>query len=124
MHNHTFGAVDVAAKGDQYIEMASDAPMYVAQQLPTVYGKKYHVSISYSGRPGLSADQNRINVMWGAKTTGAISVDASAATMNSWHTLEFDAVAPGPSTFFAIADDGTPDSVGMYIDEVHVVPVA
>jgi len=117
-----------ADDGLQWAELDSDwfgpsssisyepSDIIIYQDLPTVPGGVYELSFAYSPRPG--APDNVLKVYWGGELVATISATSEEL---SWTTYTTTVTASGSTTRLQFEEDGTPDSLGMLLDDVSVI---
>ncbi len=110
-------------EGRQLVELDGHAPTGIAQDLPTQRGRRYMVQLAFSARPGTPAADNRVGVYWDGELVAQIEADGSRNNDTSWQVLTIFVRARGDGSRLELRDEGTPNSLGTYIDDVHVVPV-
>jgi hypothetical protein len=107
--------------GDQFVELDSDGPSRIFQDVATNVGSTYRLAFLYSPRPGTVADQNHFTVSAGP-ASAEIGPLASAAT-TIWQPFTLDFVANSSSSRIEYLDLGPEESaggLGAYIDVVTV----
>jgi hypothetical protein len=113
-----------AADGQQYVELASDAPTAITQDVPTEAGAMYELRFAYSPRPQI--ESNEVEVRWGDKVVATASGDGSGVSKTSWsrHRVVVTGYGPRASLTFvdksAVADD---KAAGGFIDDVQLCRV-
>ena len=116
------------AEGEQHTELDSDwdgpggdltgepASVCIYQDVPTSNGI-YYVRYSYSPRP--NHGDNAIEVYWdGTLENSHTAGDPGGATM--WSDVELELQASDGTTRLEFCETGTPDSFGMFLDDVQV----
>ena len=93
--------------------------MKIYQDLETLSGEPYTLSYAWSPRP--NHDDNELEVWWNGEKIGDHS--GSGGSNMAW-TLETMLVyaSTGSTTRLEFVEVGTPDSRGMFLDAVSVVP--
>lgn len=122
-----------ASEGNQYTELDSDwnghaagpngeeAAVAISQDIPTIPGKKYHLSFDFSPRPDTGAAENKLEVIWGGLLGLTVGPVAGNGTNTTWtsHTVDFTATTS--STRITFRDAGTPnDSLGTFVDNASL----
>lgn len=121
----------VPLEGEQYAELDTDwagpysslngepSTVKISQFVPLVTGYKYAVEFNWSPRPETSASNNVMDFVWDGNTEGFFTTNGSSNT--SWNNESFTFVADkeGPVEI-AFIEQGTPDSLGMFLDNVSV----
>lgn len=121
----------VPASGSQYAELDTDwdgpgnplndepATVGISQEVPVLDGYKYKVEFSYSPRPGTDASNNVMDFDWDGTTVDTYSGAGGGNT--SWIAKSYDFVADETGiTNVAFVEQGTADSLGMFLDDVNV----
>jgi len=117
--------------GSQHAELDTDwdgpggslngepASVKISQTLSTIPGYRYEIKYAYSPRPNESAADNKLQSWWGGVSLG---IHQSAGGGNtSWTEYTFEKVATANTTNLEFTDEGTPNSLGTFIDKVSVV---
>lgn len=123
-----------AHDGDQWAELDTDwdgpsgslegeeASVSIHQSINTCPGRTYKVTFWYAPRPGWA--DNRIKVYWDLAQVGSeIVADGTGDADNTaWTQVELPGLAAsaGVTTLLAFVETGTPDSLGMFLDDVSV----
>ena len=110
-----------AGAGDQFVELDSDGPSRIFQNVATSVGSTYRLSFIYSPRPGVGAADNRFQVTAGP-ASATIEPGAGAA-QTQWKTATLDFTATATSSRIEYLDLGPEQAsggVGAYIDLVSV----
>lgn len=110
------------AEGRQHLELDSDAPTAIAQDVRTQPGVTYELRVSFSARPGTGLQDNRVRVLFNGAPVGLLQADGAGRNQTSWATVSFYVQARGPQSRIELRDEGTPNSVGSYIDDVRLTP--
>jgi hypothetical protein len=116
-------------EGDQYAELDSDwqgpggpsgeqASVRISQDVPTLAGWVYELAYAWSPRP--NHGDNALNVTVDGTTVGTHSASGGSNTVWTPETVEFTGAAGETTTEVAFAEAGTPDSLGMFLDDVSV----
>jgi hypothetical protein len=122
-----------AKSGQQYIELDSDfdgpggsisneaASTRISQQIATVPGQKYQISYYYSPRPGYGMADNKVGLYidgfpWDLSVTTNGTNNTDTVWIQKFNTFTADS----NSHTITFADLGTPNSYGMFIDDVRV----
>jgi hypothetical protein len=105
--------------GDQYVEMASDAPSSFYQDVPTEPGVRYRLSFRYSPHPNTAADVNPFDVTFGETTA---SVAPAASSEVNWKAMVLEITAQGPTTRLTFTDSAhdTDSGLGAFLDMIEV----
>ena len=99
----------------------------IQQAVATGPGQQYLLSFAYSPRPGVQ--DNPLNVTWDGQIVAKLNVSGVGLSDTNWQTYTFQvpADAQNPSSLLSFDDQGTVDpftSLGTYIDNVQLVPLA
>lgn len=89
----------------------------IYQDLPTMPGGVYELSFAYSPRPG--APDNILKVYWDGTLVDTIPATGGL----SWTTYTVTVTASGSTTRLQFEEHGTLDGLGMFLDDVGVIPL-
>lgn len=120
IQDHVAGAPDPSA-GDQFVELDSNGPSNVYQDVATNPGSTYRLSFIYSARPGTAAAQNHFRVSAGPESAEIGPLAGAAGTV--WVSRSLDFTAASASSRIAFLDLGPEEStggLGAYVDLVSV----
>jgi hypothetical protein len=120
VQDHVAG-LPAAGAGDQFVELDSDGPSRVFQDVATSAGSTYRLSFLYSPRPGTPAADNIFQVSAGPAS--AVLGPLASAGQTQWKTATLDFVATATSSRVEYLDLGPEQpsgGVGAYIDLVSV----
>ncbi len=125
------GWLPPVGSGDQYAELDTDwngpssgslngepASVKIHQDIPTVPGNVYKIVFKFSPRPGTSLANNKLEFSWDGNLQATIQQAGSSNTV--WTEYPYEISASGNFTQLQFADAGTPDSLGIFIDDVRV----
>jgi hypothetical protein len=108
------------ADGDQHVELDSDGPSAMVQDLATEPGARYRLRFRVAARPGTHPDDNRLEVRW----NGAV-VDVATATPTGndtrWERREVIVQAGTARSTLELRDASPANGTGIYVDEVTLV---
>lgn len=115
---------------DQYVELDSDwdgpagslngepASIALSQTIPTIVGNEYTISFDYAARPNHNDNRLSFKVNGSEKFDSGNMVGGGSV---SWHTQSYTFTATaGTSTILSFTETGTPDSYGMFLDNVRI----
>ncbi len=117
------------ASGSQYVELDVDwtgpvndfsgepASIALSQDIPTIVGNEYTVSWKYSARP--NHNNNHLQVTVGDSEVFNSGIIAGGGNTN-WQTQSYTFVTTTTLTRISFTELGTPDSLGMFLDDVQV----
>ncbi|HAT86524.1 MAG TPA: hypothetical protein DCS30_11620 [Rhizobiales bacterium] len=120
---------DSAQGGNNHIELNTDpsdtyddAPN-IYQTIDTVDNASYTLTFDYSGRPGYSADINKVEVLWDGVVVETISVDATANATYDWQSITINLQGDGDPSRIEIREAGldTEAGRGMHIDNIKLI---
>ena len=113
-----------AQDGAQLVELDSNGPSAIYQDLATTPGQVYQLSFWFSPRPGTAPGNNAVEVKWGGATVDQVTATV-VGTTTTWEHHAYTVVAPGATTRLELLDRGSPvgDTFGTLIDNVRVTPV-
>ncbi len=116
-------AAGAPAEGRQLVELDSDAPSAIAQDLATRAGQRYELSLSFSARPGTARVSNRLAIVWGGQVVARIDSDGNGTPQTRWVTVTQIVTASSSRTTLELRDEGAADGLGTYVDDVRVTPI-
>jgi hypothetical protein len=119
--NHV-GSVQAALAGNQSVELNSNCPSGIEQDVATVPGTSYILTFAFAARlDDPSAPDNKLSVYWnGSPVTGTLT-----STSPNWVYYTFVVTATLPVTPLAFYSGTTVDtSLGTEIDDVTLIPLA
>jgi hypothetical protein len=107
--------------GDQFTELDSHCPNAIGQDVATVPGFPYTVSLWFSARPGTSIADNVLQTSWNGIVVGNESADGTGLVNTAWNQYTYQVTGgPGTTTRLLLADAGSSNSLGTYVDDVSV----
>ncbi len=111
-----------ASNGFNYVELDSTGNSTMAQTLLTAAGSYYALSFDYSGRAGVAAASNGIEVLWNNVLVNLTPITASGIGQSNhvWSGYTFGVYGTG-SDVLSFRSVGTQDSLGGSLDNVRVV---
>lgn len=110
-------------EGRQHIELDAHEPTELAQDVSVVPGVTYRLSVAFSARPGTTLADNRATVFWNDMPILRLAADGTRLTDTRWQVYSADFVANARFGRLTIRYDGTPDSIGGYVDDVRLVAI-
>lgn len=122
IQDHVAGA-PAAGAGDQFVELDSNGPSRIFQDVATSPGSTYRLTFLYSARPGTAASENHFRVTAGPSGR-EIGPLASAAQTTNWTSAALDFVATASTRrieYLDLSPEQASGGVGAYIDLVAVV---
>jgi hypothetical protein len=119
IQNHVAGSPH---DGNQYLELDSTANTSVYQDVNTVVGAHYLLTLWYSPRPGVAAGSNGVNLITDGTSNTLLIGDGTALQDTVWTQYSFFLIGDG-STRIEFAGTGISDSLGGYIDAVSLTTV-
>ena len=117
------GVAGAPYEGRQLLELDGDAPSGIGQDLATAPGRTYEVRVAFSARPGTNAGDNRIVVLWDGRVIGRLVADGTGQPQTSWTVASFFVTASAGRARLELRDEGAPNSLGSYVDDIRVTPV-
>jgi hypothetical protein len=105
--------------GAQHVELDSNAPSSIAQDLNTRPGGVYELSLSFSPRPGIP--DNRIGVYWNGQQLAVLDMNGAGTKGTTWKRFTYRVSATSASTELRFEDLGVKNGVGGLIDDVRVI---
>jgi hypothetical protein len=109
-----------ANSGNQYAEVDSDMNVDMSQNLNTVIGGKYTVSLWTSPRPGVGAADNSMNVSLGGTSLGTISEDGTSLNQTTWTKHTYTFTATSAVSRLVVSGTGASNGLGGFVDDVSV----
>ncbi|MCA9380601.1 hypothetical protein KC675_05485, partial [Candidatus Dojkabacteria bacterium] len=116
--------------GAQYAELDADwfgptnplnnepASVKISQEIATIPGYEYKIEYHFSPRPGTSEADNKLISAWNGV---ALDTHTGAGAGNTaWTKYTKTAEATSEKAVVSFMDDGTPNSLGTFIDNVSV----
>jgi hypothetical protein len=124
IQDHSSGA-PAAGAGDQFVELDSDGPYRIYQDVATQAGSTYQLEFLYSARPNTAAVENQFQVTAGLATL--VIGPLPSGTETNWLTGTLVFVASGSTSRIEFLDLGPQQAeggIGAYIDEVSLAPAS
>jgi hypothetical protein len=118
------GVAGAPFEGRQLLELDSHAPTSIAQDVRTQRGRSYALSLAVSPRPGTPASDNRVGIYWDGQLVARVEADGTRTPATTWQVITVVVRAERDMARLEIRDEGTPNSVGGYIDDVRLQPIA
>lgn len=112
-----------ASNGSNYVELDSNGNSAMAQTILTTVGAYYTLAFDYSGRAGVDASSNGIDVLWNNVLLNLTPITASGIGLSDhvWKTYTFGVVGTG-NDLLSFRAVGTSDSLGGSLDNVKLIP--
>jgi PEP-CTERM motif/Protein of unknown function (DUF642) len=107
-----------AFEGNNYVELDTTGNSSITQNVATINGAQYDLSFAYSGRPGVGAATNAIEVLWNNQSLGVIAQQGGAA--HNWQTFQFSVTGAATSSSLVFRAVGASDSLGGSLDNVSL----
>ena len=116
--------------GAQYAELDADwfgpvdplnnepASVKISQEIATIPGYEYKIEYHFSPRPGTSEVDNNLVTAWDADVLGTHT--GAGGSNTSWTKYSKSAEATSEKAVVSFMDDGTPNSLGTFLDNVSV----
>ena len=116
--------------GAQYAELDSDwfgptnplnnepTSVKISQEIATIPGYEYRIEYHFSPRPGTSEADNKLVSAWDSVTLDTHT--GAGAGNTAWTKYTKTAEATSEKAVVSFMDDGTPNSLGTFIDNVSV----
>ena len=116
--------------GSQYAELDADwfgpsnslnnepASVKISQEIATIPGYEYKIEYHFSPRPGTSEADNKLVSAWDGVTLDTHT--GAGAGNTTWTKYTKTAEATSEKAVVSFMDDGTPNSLGTFIDNVSV----
>jgi hypothetical protein len=120
IQDHVAGA-PAAGAGAQFVELDSDGPSRIFQDVATSPASTYRLTFLYSARPGTPAAENHFGVTAGPATAAFGPLAGGAQT--SWANATLDFIASAASSrieFLDLSPEQASGGVGAYVDLVAV----
>ena len=111
-----------ASNGSNYVELDSTGNTTMAQTLLTAIGSYYALTFDYSGRAGVGAASNGIEVLWNNVVVNLNPITANGIGQSNhvWTGYSFGVYGTG-SDVLSFRSVGTQDSLGGSLDNVSLV---
>lgn len=123
IQDRVFGAPAEGA-GDQFVELDSDGPSHVFQDVATNPGAAYRLTFLYSPRPLTTAVQNHFSVSAGPESVEIGPLASAARPIWVGFTLDFVATAASSRIeFLDLGPEEETGGLGAWIDEIEVTPL-
>lgn len=110
------------AEGNQHVELDSNSPTAIYQDLRTVPGASYELSFAFSARAESSAASNRVEVWFGGQRVAVAQASGEGSSDTRWVNFTVPVRASAPVSRLEFRDVGAADGLGSYIDSVSLVP--
>lgn len=110
------------ADGNQLVELDSYESSGIFQDILTVPGATYHLSLSFSPRPGRSASDNALEIYWDDQFLDSHSRPGEGLANTHWTRLSYRVTATSTVTRLVLADVGISNGYGPYVDAVSLLP--
>lgn len=123
IQDHVAGA-PAAGAGDQFVELDSDGPSRIFQEVATNPGSAYRLTFVYSARPTTVAIENHFQVSAGPESAEIGPLASTSQTIWVGFTLDF--VASSTSSrieFLDLGPEQESGGLGAYVDAVAVTQV-
>lgn len=114
IHDHWAGTSP--AHGSQHVELDADVSSGIYQDLTTIPGATYRLRFAFAGRPGTSASQNVLGVVWGGQPVATLTTGSP-----TWVYYNYTVVASGATTRLQFNDLGISNAQGTLLDHVTLV---
>lgn len=118
LQRNVFGS---AADGQQYLELASNAPTHVEQAVATTPGDLYVLRFAYSARPGYA--DNEMEVHWGDAVVARLQSSGAGRRYPVWQYHAVVLTGYGPQGVVRFADTSAPDAGGAFLDALRLCRV-
>jgi hypothetical protein len=118
------GAAGAAGEGNALVELDSHNNSGMFQEVATVEGQTYQISLQYSPRPGVAAASNGVEVYWNGQLIDTLTENGVGLSNTQWHTHTYSVEGNGAVGRIEFRAVGTQDSLGGYIDDVQMSRVS
>lgn len=108
------------ADGDQHVELDSDAPSAMVQDVRTDAGAMYRLRYRVAARPGTHPDDNRLEVRWNGVVVDVVTARPSGDATR-WERRELLVQAAGDRSQLELRDTSPANGTGIYVDDVRLV---
>lgn len=115
LRNNVAGA---AFEGKNFVELDTTANSAMWQQIATKAGQHYNLSFAYSGRPGVAATSNNIEVLWNGVVLGDLT--AVGSSVNNWGMKSYEVIGINGMSTLTFRAAGKSDSYGGSLDAVSL----
>jgi hypothetical protein len=106
--------------GDQHVELDSDGPSAMVQDLATEPGARYRLRYRVAARPGTHPDDNRLEVRWDGVVVD-VATARPAGNDTRWERREVIVEAGSARSTLELRDTSPANGTGIYVDEVTLV---
>ena len=115
----------VAPDGANYAELDSHrgdrkSSVKITQDVDTFEGAEYILSFDFSPRPGISEDDNVLEVYIDDQLIDTFVADGIGASATNWETKTISFTANTEITKITFADGGIPNTLGTFLDNIHL----
>jgi hypothetical protein len=110
--------------GDQLVELDSRGNSGMRQQVPTTPGRAYRLTFAYSPRPGVPPESNGIEAYFNNELVISITASGIGLPDTSWIVFTNTVIAATSSSSLEFRAIGVSNTVGGYIDDVRLEPLA
>lgn len=117
LQNQVAGA---SFEGTQHVELDSDAPSAIYQDVSTMPGASYDLSFAYAPRPGVTAASNRIEVLFAGRRVVSVTAAGDAQSDTRWVRVVVSVQAFGAVSRLELRDVGAADGLGGYLDAISL----
>lgn len=111
----------VPYEGNQHIELDSNAPTAIYQDVPTQPGARYTLRFALTPRPGIALEDNAVLVLWNGKVIDEV---VPQSVHEGWQVHEYSVVATGKLSRVELKDISVPNSLGAFLDDVSLRPAS
>ncbi|WP_437659681.1 DUF642 domain-containing protein [Sorangium sp. So ce1182] len=110
------------ASGNQLVELDGWDSSAIYQDVSTVPGNTYRLTMAFSPRPGRPASDNVLEVYWNNQILDWQSRPGDGLQDTSWIWLSYRVTATSSLTRLELRDAGVSNSYGTYVDSVSLRP--
>ena len=118
LRNNVAGA---AYDGVNFVELDTTRNSLMNQSIGTSLGQTYELSFAYSGREGVSAASNGIEVFWNGLSQGVFAAPG-APSGHLWSVFTLNVAGAAGSSSLLFQAVGVDDSLGGSLDAVSLTP--
>jgi hypothetical protein len=114
------GVAGVAQDGSQFAELDTSRNSWISQTINTAAGEKLTLSFWYAPRADVSADSNKIAVLWNGQQLDLVK--GAGNSKAGWTEYTYTVFADGDgSSVLKFAARGASDSLGGSLDNVSLI---
>lgn len=114
------GAAGRPAEGNQLVELDGNDSTSIYQVVTTRPGAEYELQLAFSARPGTSAGENVLEVLWNGQVLHRLSATGEGEGDTLWRQVKLRVRADSDRSRVELRDAGQPSTLGTYVDAVSL----